>query len=343
MIDEQVSPFLAAARRYWHPVARSADVAVGAVLGPTVCGVPVALWRGADGNIGAVVDRCPHRGTKLSLGWVGSGGIACPYHAWEFAPDGGCVAIPQAPGLPIPRRAVARAVAVVERYGLVWAYVGSSPVTPDLPELPEAEDPSTHVYAGEPVVWACAASRQIENFCDVAHFSVVHDDTFGNPDQLMLGRYEVTSERRPPEQGGRGIRALLDYEGYDRTHGRENPTPICFEYRIALPFAVWLGTTYGHGPDARSGVLFCVTRPISDVESCVYWLSCQPAVGPPDDAELQRYETMIFEADRRLIESQDPAAAPLDPGAEVHLPFDKLAVAYRRALVELGFAGERNP
>jgi vanillate O-demethylase monooxygenase subunit len=215
---------------------------------------------------------------------------------------------------------------------------GSQPA--DLPVFAEVDNPAHHLYAGVPVTWSCGATRQIENFCDVAHFSVVHDDTFGNPWQLELGRYDVTHGRGGTGPGGHDIRAVLDYAGFDRSGGDETPTPITFEYRMELPFAVWLGSTYGTGPQRQGGVLFCVTRPISDEECCVYWVHAQAATAAPDDASLQRYETMIFEADRRLIESQVPATAPLDVTTEAHLPFDKLSIAYRRALIDLGFGSE---
>ena len=337
------SPFLRRARQFWHPVSRSCDLGDGGVAGVVVCGVPVAIWRDPDGGVGGIVDQCPHRGTRLSLGWVGQGGLACPYHAWEFARDGACTAIPQAPELPIPSRVSATPVSVVERYGLVWACVaapGSS--SANLPAFAEAADPANHTYAGVPVTWSCGATRQIENFCDVAHLSVVHDDTFGNPSQLELGRYDVTHSRDGSGPGGHDIGAVLDYAGYDRTDGTERPMAITFEYRLELPFAVWLGSTYGTGPQRRHSVLFCVTRPINDDKCCVYWVNAQPAATAPDDELLQRYETMIFEADRRLIESQVPTAAPLDVAAEVHLPFDKLAIAYRRALVDLGFGDDES-
>ena len=45
------------------------------------------LFRGSQG-IGCVLDRCPHRGERLSGGQVRGEGLACPYHGWTWAPDG---------------------------------------------------------------------------------------------------------------------------------------------------------------------------------------------------------------------------------------------------------------
>ena len=39
-----------------------------------LAGEPVVLFRGANDAIGALIDRCPHRGVALSLGQVGPDG-----------------------------------------------------------------------------------------------------------------------------------------------------------------------------------------------------------------------------------------------------------------------------
>jgi len=36
-----------------------------------IAGASIVLFRGASGEIGALLDRCPHRGVALSLGVVG--------------------------------------------------------------------------------------------------------------------------------------------------------------------------------------------------------------------------------------------------------------------------------
>ena len=71
--------FLAAARRFWHPIGRSLDVDPGSVVPVTLLGEQLALWRAPDGELGLVDDCCVHRGTRLSLGHVGvQGCVACP-------------------------------------------------------------------------------------------------------------------------------------------------------------------------------------------------------------------------------------------------------------------------
>lgn len=62
-------------------------------------GMAVAVFRTADDQVFAVLDRCPHKGGPLSQGIVFGRSVACPLHNWTIeldeacarAPDVGCV------------------------------------------------------------------------------------------------------------------------------------------------------------------------------------------------------------------------------------------------------------
>ncbi len=61
-------------------------------------GIAVAVFRTADDQVFALLDRCPHRGGPLSQGIVFGHQVACPLHNWSIAladgqaaaPDEGC-------------------------------------------------------------------------------------------------------------------------------------------------------------------------------------------------------------------------------------------------------------
>ena len=59
---------------------------------------------------------------------------------------------------------------------------------------------------------------------------------------------------------------------------------------------------------------------------------------PPE--VLQAFEDTIFNQDQRIVESQRPEQVPFDLAEELHLKFDAVAVAYRRAMRENGLARE---
>ena len=50
---------------------------------------------------------------------------------------------------------------------------------------------------------------------------------------------------------------------------------------------------------------------------------------------------MIFNQDQRVVESQRPEQVPFDLADELHLKFDAVAVAYRRAMRAEGLATSR--
>ena len=61
-------------------------------------GGDIAVFRNADGEVFALLNRCPHKGGPLSEGIVYGRTVACPLHNWCIdlqsgqaqAPDEGC-------------------------------------------------------------------------------------------------------------------------------------------------------------------------------------------------------------------------------------------------------------
>jgi len=57
-------------------------------------GVDVALFRNADDEVFALLDRCPHKGGPLSQGIVFGKSVACPLHNWTIGLADGCAREP---------------------------------------------------------------------------------------------------------------------------------------------------------------------------------------------------------------------------------------------------------
>ena len=83
----------------WKPVCLVSDIpSLGARRVQRAQGLPVALFRTADDQVFALLDRCPHKGGPLSQGIVFDSSVACPLHNWTIqladgqaaAPDSGC-------------------------------------------------------------------------------------------------------------------------------------------------------------------------------------------------------------------------------------------------------------
>lgn len=56
----------------------------------TICGKDYVLWKNANNGVSGLENICPHKGAKLSDGWICSSTntIACPFHALEFDIEG---------------------------------------------------------------------------------------------------------------------------------------------------------------------------------------------------------------------------------------------------------------
>ena len=83
----------------WTQICRMDDIPVlGARRVQRAQGPEVAIFRTAQDQVFALLDRCPHKGGPLSQGIVYGDSVACPLHNWQIklsdgsahAPDEGC-------------------------------------------------------------------------------------------------------------------------------------------------------------------------------------------------------------------------------------------------------------
>lgn len=163
-------------RAAWY-VAATSDEIGERPLARTVLGTPLVLFRGADG-VGALLDRCPHRGVPLSNGFVADGTLHCGYHGWTFDRAGACRDVP---GLIGPAENPARCVTsfpVREQQGHVWVWMDPA-VEPDtepfhfrLADAPGYLTVRRRLEAPGPLLAVA------ENALDVPHTPYVHAGLF---------------------------------------------------------------------------------------------------------------------------------------------------------------------
>jgi phenylpropionate dioxygenase-like ring-hydroxylating dioxygenase large terminal subunit len=325
---------LTALRACWHPVAFGRDLA-GQPLHADLLGEPLVLWRGLDGRPRVHSDLCVHRGTALSLGWVASDELVCPYHGWRYGPDGRCVAIPQLEDPSrVPARARINAFSCQERYGLVWVAL-ADPRWP-LPEVPELEDGGWPLVTAGPYRWRCDAGRQVENFTDLGHFPWVHPALLGDPDRPVVPRHEVRAEGHVlhytivrPEAANTDDFPVFGNE-------QSGPPERRSRYELHLPYTIAL--RLGWGGD-RGMVYFFAAQPLAADRCAGYVVIGRNYNLDQPDRVLQDFEDTIFGQDQLVVESQRPEQVPFDLAAELHLKFDAVAVAYRKAMRAAGLAG----
>ena len=310
--------------RQWMALARSEDVA-DEPLRAELLGEAVVLWRSETG-LRAFRDLCIHRGAALSLGRVEGGELVCPYHGWRYGGNGACTRIPAQPaGAKVPTKARALTYACREQYGLIWVAL-ETPET-DVPLYTEASEPGFYTLSVGPYVLQAEPPRVIENFLDVSHLMWVHEGLLGVPDYAEIPEHRVhhignTLKSDPidifqPDPDGRG-KALTNR----------------YVYEVLAPTTARFRKT-----DPDTGEVFSMllhATPTAAGETLAYaLLSRNYDLDAPDETYIDFQNTLMAQ-DKRIIESQRPENLPLDLQAELHLKSDRLAIAYRKYLNELG-------
>ena len=201
----------------WYVACLSSELRSRRPVGRTVVGTPICLFRDGHGQVGAMIDRCPHRNVPLSLGRLREGLLECRYHGWRFDRGGACRAIP---GLcaedPARRGRAAETVPCVERDGFVWVFPGSAEPPAGGPafRFPCVDDP-----AYDTVRRALKAAGTVhavaENALDVPHTAFLHGGLFRGagrePVEIEVVvrsgadriEAEYVGEPRPPGVAGR--------------------------------------------------------------------------------------------------------------------------------------------
>jgi len=166
------TPMGAMLRRYWMPVAGSAELPPGAARAVRLFGEDLVLFRSPSGALGLLDEHCRHRGTSLRAGCVDETGIRCPYHGWRYAPSGACVEIPGESDARLLERAATRGYRAAELGGLVFAYLGPEPA-PLLPRWDLLVWPGVLRDVGRALI-PCNWLQIMENSVDPIHLEWLH-------------------------------------------------------------------------------------------------------------------------------------------------------------------------
>jgi 5,5'-dehydrodivanillate O-demethylase len=156
---------------FWQPVCCAHELPVGRAMPIRIMGDEFTLYRGRSGSPYLVANRCAHRGTQLSVGWVEEDCIRCFYHGWKYDGSGQCVEQPAEPK-PFAEKIRIAGYPVREYIGLIFAYLGEGEPPPftRYPKLESAEI-SLDVAGWKRI---CNYFNNIDNSLDNAHVRFVH-------------------------------------------------------------------------------------------------------------------------------------------------------------------------
>ncbi len=183
----------------WIGVGLDQQIRHGTSNPVVIDGTSLVLWRGATGPAQVWEDRCPHRGTRLSCGFVRGDVLRCIYHGWGYDADGRCVKIPAHPGLTPPKSIRAGTYQTVTTHGIIWANLAPHPAAP-MPGLETPGDwtPIRSVYANAAPSTAIGATRQYA-FGNKTRAAHLNDDvllvTVGADLQLMIAVQPIAGDK----------------------------------------------------------------------------------------------------------------------------------------------------
>ena len=220
---------------HWYAVEYDRAIRPGQVVATTFWNRPIALYRGADGRLRALEDRCAHRQLPLSLGEVTGCTLTCAYHGWSYGEDGTLVGVPHDRfGRPLPSLRI-HAYPVEVRYGLIWVFPGDPALAPyrPIPEVAELEGQDPWAYVPHSFTWRAHHSMVIDNLCDLTHAHLHRRFPSFRPGRLLASEAQEN-------------RVLMRYEAkVGPLARRDSVAPsvleICYEYPYHRARFEWSG------------------------------------------------------------------------------------------------------
>jgi phenylpropionate dioxygenase-like ring-hydroxylating dioxygenase large terminal subunit len=218
-------------------------------------------------------------------------------------------------------------VASAVRHGFVWACLGQ-PARPILTIAELAEADRCVATAGSFGVHV-SAGRVIENFLDLGHLGHVHAGYLGQEPETAVEPYEVT------QLPGGGVHA----SGCKVFQPVSSPTAhsgflVDYQYKVERALTASLYKSNFSQPD-RFDVIYLFAQPVDEEHAIAHVLEIfiDDGVTP---AALRAFQQFIFLQDKPILENQIPKRLPIGPRMEMPVLADKMSVAYRRWLAELG-------
>lgn len=308
-------------KNYWY-VAAWADEIERRPLGRILLNEPVVFFRKQDGTVAALEDRCSHRGYPLHKGRLAGDTLACGYHGLTFDCSGQCIKVPGQSH--IPSGADIRAYPIVEKWGLVWIWMGE----PALANASAIVDwhlmgESQRDVRGEHLYVRCNYELITDNLLDLSHLTYVHPRTLGSAakvDEVQV-RNEIAADSvvnsrwlidiAPPPTYARG-----NFKGNVDRWQITTFRPPAFLSLYAGAAATGSGAPEGNFSDAIGLHTFNAMTPETTATTHYFWAIAQergPAGEHLTDAiflDIQKTvqeDVAVFEAQQRSLDLKPDA------------------------------------
>jgi len=163
-------------RDHWYVACPSSQLATNAPKAVQVGELDLVLFRDPAGAARALLDRCCHRGVKLSLGRITDGHIACGYHGWQYDGAGKLVHVPSlVAGEELPPCSTP-SFPVIEKDFYVWVWMAGESSVPAY--QPAIVGIGNRYWIQQTGHWKANIMDAVENQLDVAHVPFSHPGNY---------------------------------------------------------------------------------------------------------------------------------------------------------------------
>ena len=334
---------------FWYPAGEASEF-TDEPIKRRMLGLDFVLFRDARGIARVLSNTCTHRGGSLSDGKVTGDCIQCPYHGWEFDGDGQCQKIPShGPNRKIPARARVDAYPTVERYGMVFAFLGDLPDSerPPIMGIEEyGDDGPAEGWAAtlQSFEWPFDYKRSMENGIDVAHNEYVHPTHgfSGERDDYEIGALNIDVTEWGVSVCSREPRLAppLKDKRMREASGRHEPGVISGGGTGS--FGVSSLWTHIHPTPTMFIHQYLFETPVDDSNTRLYLLNLRNfLLGPEDDARMIERNGVVARQDRDVLAGIHPIQTPPTNIYEFFVGPDEPIAKYREFLKDWEARGWR--
>jgi 5,5'-dehydrodivanillate O-demethylase oxygenase subunit len=266
-------------RRYWQPIAATSELE-GKIWNKRVrlLGEDLVLFKDREGRLGLITEQCPHRRASLAYGIPTEQGIRCPYHGWEFARTGECLAQPNEPEKSSFRHKVSTpAYPVEEMGGMIWAYLGPAETRPLLPRIDGFLAEGAIRMLGRtliPVNWL----QIMENSLDPIHTEWLHGHTYEFVKEQQGKAHKVAISARHEKIAFREFEHGITKHRLLAGHSEDSD-----DWRIGHPVVFPNILSVGNGDDNSRYYAFQIRVPADDTHTLHLWYT---AYMPPKGSDV---------------------------------------------------------
>jgi phenylpropionate dioxygenase-like ring-hydroxylating dioxygenase large terminal subunit len=272
------TPMGALMRRYWIPILLADELPENDCppVRVKLLSERLLAWRDTKGRYALTDEFCAHRGVSLWFGRNEENGLRCPYHGWKYDWTGQCVEVPSEPDESgFCKRIRLQSYPLIERGGILWAYMGPAELMPPPPAFEWAEVPAARRYHSKR--WQeCNYLQAMEGAIDSSHVSFLHSgDLHSDPLHRNTQGARYQRDRRPQFE-------VIESTGGLYIGARRNAEAGQYYWRISQWIMPFFTMVPPYGDNALNAHAFV---PIDD-ENCFVWTFTYHPTRPLSDLEL---------------------------------------------------------